>query len=183
MARRKDGKQSAERGSVERTMIVTLVIFTVAGGVWLGLRGDPAQERVATRLYRYKDSKGQMVYVDTLEKVPPAQREAAAREENVKQINTADFDSYVQAFEAKQEESGGWAWLRGLFSSSQVRVKVQHEKKRSAGSKADQKGSVKPSEQPKEPAVPDGLKSLNPAEIGKSVNSTFESVADKLEGR
>jgi hypothetical protein len=162
-------------------MVVTLVLFTVAGVVWLGLRGDPLQERVAARLYRYKDGKGQVVYVDTLEKVPPAQREAAAKEENLKEITTADFDSYVQAFEKKEQKSGSFDWLWSLFSS-RAKVTSEPSKKGAAQRAKGQKESSKSSAATEAPESIDGLKSLNPAEVGRSVNSTFESVGAQLEG-
>lgn len=107
------------RGSIELKVIGFIVLLSVAGFVWIQMRQGVTKGQ--TRLFRYKDDKGNAAYTDNLDKVPEAQRQAALNDKALPDITTADYDAYLEAFSKEKGGSEGfWESLKEMVRSRPV---------------------------------------------------------------
>ncbi len=166
------------RGSMELKLIAFIVLLSVAGFVWVQMRHGTQKEQA--RLFRYKDDKGQTVYTDTLEKVPVSQRQAALNDKSIKEITTADYDTYLDSVSA-----GGKEEQKGFFDSLKQALTAKSSETKEPGSSVGgvakkttlevRSGKDKEAQDP-----PTDLKGI--ADVPKVVNESFSAISKGLGG-
>jgi hypothetical protein len=165
------------RGSMELKVIGLIVLLSVAGFVFIQIRQGVTKEQ--TRLFRYKDDKGNTAYTDSLEKVPASQREAALKDKALPDITTADYDTYLEAVtEKKQEQKGFWDSLKGMVRSQPSgSEKLEVSSGTGAQKVVPERGNGK---KPEKPLGPESLRGIG--DVTKVINDSMVSASRELGG-